>query len=359
MNKGIWKFLTILGLLLAGIAFAMILVFRLQVFGRVDFFTQTTRLFIPQTEQSSVSQTQLLTQQDEISNIQLDKQNLARLQQGCFLGNDCIPSIDQPQFVSVRLASFMQSNDLVIGFVFQENSQSAPVVKAYPVKILNWHEIVNDVAGNTPIAVTYCPLCMTPRVFDRILDGKAVTFGVSGMLLNSNLVMYDRETKSLWSQFDGLALVGSKRDQKLQLYPSQLEKWSDWIKQYPQTQVLSEKTGYALPYNQYPYDDYEKNSDIYFPLEHIDNRFPPKEVVFGIVLGNQEKVYPESELQKALPNGGSFSDQFAGKNLTVSYDKKTFNVTDAQTREQILNTVSYYFTWAAFYPNTEIYQAQI
>jgi len=364
MNKGIWKFLTILGFLLAVLVLAMILVLRYQIFERAGIYSQEQRGL-------SVIQTQALTQQLGFSDLDADKKNLARLVQGCLAGNDCISSIDQPEFVSVKQArSFLKEDDLVIGVAFEGWEKEDDPVKAYPVKILNWHEAVNDFVNENPVVVTYCPLCMTPRVYERMFEGKAVDFGVSGMLLNSNLVLYDRDTKSLWSQFDGQALVGPRRGEQLKLYPSQLISWGDWVKKYPTTVVLSEDTGFDLPYDESPYGDYDTIADVYFPLEHADSRLDPKELIFGIVIDGQAKAYPEAELQKALRDEIplidsrlrsdvvlSKNDQFAGKTLRLTYDQKTFTVIDEITKEPIPNTISYYFTWAAFYPNTQIYQS--
>lgn len=357
MNKGIWKLLTLLGFILAVIVVGMILVLRFQIFDRFGGFSFNRTL--PQTQELS-QQTQLTTEEQVLSDLNLDKKNLDRLQQGCLSGNDCIPTIDEPKFVSAKQAyRFLKDDDLVIGVAFEGWEKEDDPVKAYPVKIMNWHEVVNDFLNETPVAVTYSPLTMTPRVFQTLSGGAVNPLGVSGMLLNSNSVLYDKETKSLWSQFDGLALAGPKRGEKLvpYLYPSQLMRWGDWVKQYPKTAVLSEDTGSSFDYNESPYGDYGKTADIYFPLEHTDTRMAAKETVFGIVIGDQAKVYPEIELKKALPNGGTFTDEFAGKKLTVSYNKNMFSAVDTQTKEQFSGTVSYYFAWAAFYPNLQIYQA--
>lgn len=288
------------------------------------------------------------------------KKNLERLAQGCLSGNDCIPALDQPEFVSARRAyDFLDEDDLVIGLAFEGWETEDDPVKAYPLKIMNWHEVVNDFINEAPVVVTYCPLSMTPRAYVRLFDdGKAYNFGVSGMLLNSNLVMYDRETKSLWSQFDGQALAGPKRGQRLEqyLYPPKLMRWSDWVKRYPSTVVLSPQKGSDSHYEESPYGDYEKTSEIFFPLEYSDSRLAPKETVFGITVGDQSKVYPESGLRKSLPEGGILKDDFAGRSLTLTYDGKEFKILDDAAKEEIPSALSFYFTWVAFHPNTQIFQ---
>ena len=178
------------------------------------------------------------------------------------------------------------------------------------------------------------------------------------MLLNSNLVMYDRKTDSLWSQFTGEALAGAKRGAKLKQIQSDMVLWKDWIKKYPNTFVLSKETGYKYDYDKYPYDDYAKNADIYFPLENEDKRLAAKEVVYGILIDGKQKAYPERELKKRLPKGGSFDDFFANKKLKISFSNGVMRLTDAETNAEILNTVSFYFSWVAFYPNSEIFKAE-
>lgn len=359
MNKRFWKIVTIAGFFVAILAIATVLVLRVEIFKRLGVFSAGD--FFPETQELSDQQTQMSTQQTEQDDLRADKKNLERLAQGCLSGNDCIPAIDKPEFVSARRAyEFLDEDDLIIGLAFEGWETEDDPVKAYPLKIMSRHEIVNDFINETPVVVTYCPLSMTPRAYVRLFDdGKAYSFGVSGMLLNSNLVMYDRETKSLWSQFDGQALAGPKRGQRLEqyLYPLELLRWSDWVKKYPATVVLAPQKGNDIDYDESPYGDYEKTSEIFFPLEYVDNRLAPKEIVFGIMVGDQSKVYPESELRKALPEGGTVNDDFVGRRLALTYDGMVFKVLDEAAKEEIPSAVSFYFTWVAFHPNTRIFQA--
>ena len=282
----------------------------------------------------------------------IDKKNLTRLRSGCLAGKDCIPSIDHPKFLPAKKAVFMKDEDMIMGFA------SGREARAYPIKILNWHEIVNDSFQKKPIVATFCPLCMTGRVFERLVNDETLEFGVSGMLLNSNLVMYDRKADSLWSQFAGEALVGPKRGTKLKQIQSDIILWKDWVKKHPNTLVLSNETGFERDYEKYPYTNYRESDEVYFPLEHEDKSRFAKEIVYGIVLGDRQKAYPETELKKALPNGGSFEDSFAGEKLKVAYDKGILRIKNVKNGEEILNTVSYYFSWFAFYPKTEIFKAK-
>ena len=135
---------------------------------------------------------------------------------------DGIPSIDNPVFAAVSDSNFMSDSDTVIGLVIDGDA------RAYPLFILVWHEIVNDTVGGLPVSVTYCPLCYTNQVFERIIDGTEVEFGTSGKLYNSNLLMYDRLTESYWSQALGLAVKGELTGTQLNLIPFDVITWGDW-----------------------------------------------------------------------------------------------------------------------------------
>jgi len=144
----------------------------------------------------------------------------------------------------------MSDHDTVIGL--EINGEA----KAYPLFILVWHEIVNDRVGEVPVAVTYCPLCYTNQVFERIIDGKTVEFGTSGKLYNSNLLMYDRLTESYWSQALGMAVKGELSGYQLNLVPFDVITWKDWKLLHPETLVLTTDTGYIRSYATDPYGSY-------------------------------------------------------------------------------------------------------
>ncbi|RNJ80627.1 MAG: DUF3179 domain-containing protein, partial [Nitrosopumilus sp. B06] len=176
---------------------------------------------------------------------------------------DGIPSIDSPIFESADKQSIPDS-DVVIGLYINGES------RAYPLSILVWHEIVNDVVGGTPVSVTYCPLCYTNQVFERVIDGQTVEFGTSGKLYNSNLLMYDRLTESYWSQALGEAVKGELTGSVLELVPFDVITWGDWKKLHPDTLVLSTETGHARAYGVDPYGDYYTNPNLFFPVENKD-----------------------------------------------------------------------------------------
>ena len=151
---------------------------------------------------------------------------------------DGIPSIDSPKFITVGQAEgFMSDNDLILGVNINGD------VKGYPLQIMVWHEIVNDNVGGTPVAVTYCPLCFTNQVFNRTVGGEILEFGTSGKLYNSNLVMYDRNSNSLWSQAMAQSIVGKFAGASLDRVPFDLAYWKDWKNLYPNSKILSKDTG--------------------------------------------------------------------------------------------------------------------
>jgi len=207
---------------------------------------------------------------------------------------DGIPSIDVPKFVDASDANFISDSDTVIGL--EINGE----VKAYPLFILVWHEIVNDKVGDTPVAVTYCPLCYTNQVFERILDGKEVEFGTSGKLYNSNLVMYDRLTDSYWSQALGKAITGELTGQELKIIPFDVITWGDWKTIHPDSKVLTTETGHLRAYGVDPYGDYYTDPRILFPVENRDDRLHPKEIILGFRESSVYKAYGQNEIENSV-----------------------------------------------------------
>jgi Protein of unknown function (DUF3179) len=207
---------------------------------------------------------------------------------------DGIPSIDNPKFISIQEAEeFLKGSDLIVGLNINGDT------RAYPLQILVWHEIVNDIVGNTPVAVTYCPLCFTNQVFNRAMnDGQILEFGTSGKLYDSNLVMYDRTTKSLWSQAMSQAIVGKLAGVKLERIPFDVSYWKEWKQQYPDSKVLSRDTGSNRPYGVDPYGDYYTNKEVLFPIARHDDRLEPKEIVIGFENERQYKAYRLQDVEK-------------------------------------------------------------
>ena len=194
---------------------------------------------------------------------------------------DGIPSIDNPQFNSVAITPFSR-DELVIGVVV--NGQA----KAYPFGIMNWHEIVNDTIANLNITVSYCPLCDTIVVFKR---GNR-TFGVSGKLYQSCLVMYDRRDDTLYSQPWGMGIVGAKVNHNLERIPAVKTTLGAWLKEYPDSQILSTKTGHNRDYQRYPYGSYYTNNQIIFPVRNQEQlTLHPKAIVSYIWQADRQNLH--------------------------------------------------------------------
>ncbi|MEM1398520.1 MAG: DUF3179 domain-containing protein [Pseudomonadota bacterium] len=164
---------------------------------------------------------------------------------------DGIPPIDNPAFAPVSEATDLTDRDPVIGLEINGDA------RAYPLRILIWHEIVNDTVGGMPVAVTFCPLCNSAIVFDATLDGEVHSFGTTGKLRNSDLVMYDRPTESWWQQFTGRAIAGTYTDRKLTMLPSRLEGWADFKARHPDGKVLVPNNPAFRAYGRNPYVSYD------------------------------------------------------------------------------------------------------
>jgi hypothetical protein len=173
-------------------------------------------------------------------------------------------------------------------------------VRAYPVQILVWHEIVNDRLGDRPIAVTYCPLCNSSLVFDREVAGVGLLrFGTTGNLRHSDLVMWDDRTESWWQQLTGEAVVGELTGTRLEVLPSQTLSWADFTARYPDADVLSRDTGHDRPYGANPYEGYDDpNSQPFLLEQRPDRRLPPKERVVAITYQDGAVVVPFSRLAR-------------------------------------------------------------
>lgn len=291
-------------------------------------------------------------------------------------GKDGIPSIDEPRFVSAQEADgFLDPKDIVFGVVLHDE------VKAYPRKMLVWHEIVNDRFGDENVSVTYCPLTGTAIGFKR----GDTTLGVSGNLVNNNLIMYDRATDSRWPQVLGMAISGPLKGKSLQEFRVIWTIWQHWKDSYPQTQVLSLDTGYFRNYNRDPYGSYRPLGGYYrpqapplFPTLHSDSRFPPKEVVTGArteagAIAFRKAALREKQVMEGRIGGMHFT-AFYDPALDTAYvyknpDQRQFrserngrfgNSEGQWTAADIPLTAvnafdAMWFAWSAFYPETAAY----
>jgi hypothetical protein len=219
---------------------------------------------------------------------------------------DGIPAIDNPVFEDVLAADAWLGDDWPVMF-FEVGDD----VRAYPLAILIYHEIVNDVVNDEPVALTFCPLCNSTIAFARTLeDGTVLDFGTSGNLRNSDLVMYDRQTNSWWQQFTGEGIVGELTGTQLDFLPSQIIAWSEFKGNHPDGKVLSRETGARRPYGSNPYAGYDSiESNPFFPVTGNDNRLLPKDRVVALQIDGLDVAYPFSILSEIGVINDFVSDQ--------------------------------------------------
>ncbi len=262
------------------------------------------------------------------------------------VGKNAIPSINRPRFIQVDEVDFLYDNDQVVSVT------SGGETRAYPIRILDHHEVVNDSIGEDHFAVTYCPLCGTAMVFDRKIGTELKFFGVSGLLYNSDVLMYDRETESLWSQLGMKAVAGPMLDTTLKWRNSAMMKWEAWKARYPDGEVLSTKTGFSREYGDNAYTEYRRSRSTMFPVPTYRKDLKQKEWVFGIIVGGRPKAYQAAH----FPVGRNLSDVVNGKNIVLHLDPQSheFKVQDLATGEAIPSVLVYWFAWQAFYPETEV-----
>ena len=302
-------------------------------------------------------------------------------------GKDGIPSIDNPQFLNVNQIDFLTDDDLIIGTI------NGDVVKAYPHPILDWHEVINDEINNNSVTINYCPLTGTAFGWKSETNGTKSTFGVSGLLYNANLILYDRNTDSNWSQIRLECVNGDLIGDKPELINIVETNWKTWKTLYPNSKILSTDTGFSRNYNNYPYGPY-KVSQTYFIFQPsiFNDALPNKERIYAIIDNDESKVYQFTDFE----NGNIIKDSFKSINYLVIGDEnviKAFKLTSDQsdlnftynfnnsesffddnegnkwsvfgkaiegprTGEQLTpakSVISYWFAIAVFYPNPEIY----
>ena len=228
---------------------------------------------------------------------------------------DGIPSIDHPRFVSVEEASdWIADREPVIFLELNED------VHAYPLQIMIWHEIVNDTVGGIPVAVTFCPLCYTAIAFDRRINGRVYDFGTSGLLRHSDLVMYDRQTDSLWQQLSGEAIVGEMVDHTLKMISAPLISFGRFKLQHPDAKVLSRETGYRRSYGDNPYAGYDDlKSKPFLYKGPLPKKVQPMEHLVTVMINGEPVAYPYSFLGKRPV----VNDKVGGVPIVVFYEKTT------------------------------------
>jgi hypothetical protein len=213
-------------------------------------------------------------------------------------GKDGIPSIDTPELLAASDVDFLDDRDPVFGLVHRGE------VRCYPQLVLVWHEIVNDTVAGEPLSVTYCPLTGSVVGFSGTAGGRPLTFGTTGKLVNSNLLMYDRVTDSEWPQLLGAAIRGRLRGERLRELPLVWASWGRWRAAHPDTVVLSTETGHLRPYGDDPYGSYAPLGGYYagggpiFPVLAESDELDPKEVVVGVKAEQSYLAVRKSRIQR-------------------------------------------------------------
>ena len=313
-------------------------------------------------------------------------------------GRDGIPSVDNPQFAPVDEIDFIIDDRLVIGV------KNGDEVKAYPHQVLDWHEIVNDEIGGTPFALTYCPLTGTGIGWHREINGSVTEFGVSGLLFRNNLIPFDRNSDSEWSQMQLRGVRGEHSASNIETVDVIETNWSTWKEMYPDSEVLTTETGFSRDYQEYTYGiSYLNNSNTLFPVNNRDDRLHEKERVHGIIAdtaatedadvkvyviddmgtgvnviedsfqGIDHVVVGSAELNIAASfertiNGTLLNFEPVNDSLPVVMEDQEGNrwdifgnaVSGPRQGQQLTPTKSYtgyWFAWADFFLGAEIYQA--
>jgi hypothetical protein len=312
-------------------------------------------------------------------------------------GKDGIPALVNPDLIPASDADYLSDSDLILGY---KNDNE---LIAYPHRILDWHEIINDKVNDHAFAIMYCPLTGTGIGWDRIISGEETTFGVSGLLYNNNLIPYDRKTDSNWSQMLLMCVNGELRGEQINTFPLVETTWATWKSMFPQTKVVSSMIGLHNKYDRYPYGDYKTNhNQIFFPYSPKNTKFNAKERVHGVIINGNAKAYP---FKYFAQNISLIESEFLGipiivvgsidRNFIVSFERKledgtllTYKIADEQNQpvaspvilednegnkwnifgeavsgprkgQKLKSTTSYmgyWFAWGAFYPTVGIYK---
>ena len=235
---------------------------------------------------------------------------------------DGIPPVDDPQFLRATDVDFVDDGEAVLVLEIDGDA------RAYPVQIMTWHEIVNDTVGGVPVTVSFCPLCNSAIAYDRRLDDRILDFGTSGMLYNSALVMYDRQTETLWSHFTAEAVAGTLTGATLDTIPMATVSWADFRAAHPRGLVLSRKTGHVRDYGRNPYPGYDEPGEAPFLFDgEVDGRLAAKERVVGIRDGEAGVAVRSA----TLAEDGVAEVDLAGRELVVWQRPGTASALDDDT----------------------------
>lgn len=260
---------------------------------------------------------------------------------------DGIPAINKPKYVSAAKADWLKAEDWVMGVVIDGDA------RAFPIRILNWHEIVNTKWSGKPYVVSFCPLCGTGMVFRAESEGQDLEFGVSGLLFQSDMLLYDRQSDSLWSQIMAQAVTGPMKGNKLELINSSHTTFAAWLQRYPDTTVLDINTGYRRNYNRDPYQGYAKSQRLFFPVKSdFPSKYHPKDEIIGLEYAGRTLAIPYRELSEVTT-----VYNWEGKQWTIQWrDDVPEAWVEDELGKQYPTVRSFIFAWYGFHPDTSLYE---
>ncbi len=258
---------------------------------------------------------------------------------------DRIRSVDAPGFVPPQEATWSPPPVPVIGLAFGGEAH------AYPVHLMEYHQVVNDELFGTPVALTYDPLTGVPRAWKRRVGDRVLEFGVSGLLYEGQFLLYDRETESLWAQYEGRAVAGPLAGTQLEGLRVHQEPMGIWFQRYNATVVLERPLLKKIDYRHSPYEVYWVSEKIPFEVRARDDRYHPKEVVLGVQAGGERRAYLGSIL---TAEGGRIVDEVGGHKIRIRYDSESGTFI-WEAPEALSVTDAYWFAWKHFHPDTGIW----
>lgn len=268
---------------------------------------------------------------------------------------DGIPSIDEPRFVSVDEVEGLAANEPVLSLILGKDA------RAYPLRVMIWHEIVNDVVACVPVTVTYCPLCNTGIVFDRRLDGRRLDFGTTGKLRHSDLVMYDRQTESWWQQFGGKAIVGELAGRSLTIIPSRLESFASFQARARDGRVLVPTNPRFRAYGTNPYVGYDQATRPFLFTGNLPDKVPAMMRV--VAVGKEAWALPLVR-SKGVIKAGDLSIRWRPGQVSaldtadITRGADVGNVVVQRHGKDVPHTVTFAFTFFAFEPRGTLHTAQ-
>ena len=298
---------------------------------------------------------------------------------------DGIPALVNPTHIAPDEATYLQDGELMFGVEINGDA------RAYPLRIMDWHEMFNDVVGGVPVALAYCTLCASGILFETRLepDAAPLIFGSSGFLYRSNKLMYDRKTHSLWNQFTGRPVVGKLTGSGLELKvrPVAITTWAKWRARHPDTKVLSLDTGHVREYEPgRPYGDYFASPELMFPVAVADASLAPKDYVFALRDGAHEKAWPLSAFEdRPVLNdrvgarhvvligrpesrtvraywaepwdfAGAGEGRLSGDGTTWRIEEDALIAADGRRFARLPGHIAYWFAWSGYKPEAPLYR---